>query len=86
VTLEENEPMNRDDRWIQRNFKQLMDLYGGRCVAVVNQKVVAVGKTPYDVERLARRITKIKSPSVLRVPQCDQASLVTSTFRLFGLS
>jgi hypothetical protein len=77
--------MNADHRWIAKNFDKLMDLYGGRCVAVVNRRVVAVGSRPDLVERRACLSTGAKSPSVLRVPRKDDL-IGFSPFRLFHLS
>jgi hypothetical protein len=61
--------MNRDDRWVSKNFDKLMDLYGGRYVAVVNQRVVAVGPRPDTVENRARSLTGARVPSVVMVPR-----------------
>ena len=77
--------MNRDNRWIAKNFDKLADLYGGRYVAVVNRKVVAVGSRPEVVEKRACAATGASLPSVLPVPRKD-SSLAFSPFRLFRLS
>jgi hypothetical protein len=61
--------MDRNDRWIARNFTSLIDLYGGRYVAVVDRRVVAVGGRPDRVERQARALTRAMTPSVLLVPK-----------------
>lgn len=78
--------MDKNDRWIARNFEKLIDLYGGRTVAVVRQKVVAVGRWPDQVERRARAVTGAKEPAVLRLPRKDSLRIGPSPFRLFGLS
>ena len=76
--------MERDNRWIAKNFDSLMDDYGGRFVAVVNQKVVAAGLRPEQVEARAQKITGAQTPSVVMVPSKGQ--LGQSPLRLFGLS
>jgi hypothetical protein len=76
--------MDRDHRWIARNFSTLIDQYGGRCVAIVGRKVVAVGNCTDRVERRARKATGAAVPSVLRVPTKD--SLGYPSLRLFGIS
>jgi hypothetical protein len=76
--------MNKDHRWIARNFGALIDQYGGRCVAIVGRKVVAVGSCTDRVERLARKTTGAAIPSVLRVP--TKGSLGYPSVRLFGFS
>jgi hypothetical protein len=63
--------MNENDRWVARNFDKLMDLYGGRYVAVVNRRVVAVGQRPEQVENRARVATGEDVPSVVLVPRKD---------------
>jgi hypothetical protein len=77
---------DKDDRWIARNFDRIVDLYGGRSVAVVNRRIVAVGDRLEDVEKRARHATGAKSPAVLRVPQKDKVRIALSPVRLFDLS
>lgn len=64
--------MDRDDRWIAKNFQKLIDLYGGRYVAVVARKVVAVGSRPETVEDRARVATGSDVPSVVWVPSRER--------------
>ncbi len=73
-----------DRRWIARNFAALIDEFGGRCVAVVHGRVVAVGVCTDRVERSARRSTGAVVPAVLRVPLKGKFGL--SSFRLLGFS
>ncbi len=68
--------MDRDDRWVAKNFVKLMDLYGGRYVAVVNRRVVAVGASPDRVENTARVKTGVDIPSVVLVPKREEISIV----------
>ena len=78
--------MSKNDRWIAKNFDRLVDLYGGRYVAVVDQKVVASGNRPELVEEKACRETGAKVPSVVKVPKKENLSLGGSPLRLFHLS
>jgi len=77
--------MNKNDRWVARNFEKLIDLYGGRYVAVVNKRVVAVGPRPDKVEERARTLTGTDVPSVLMVPRKENLRGVF-TLQLHGLS
>jgi len=61
--------MDRDDRWIIRNFEQLMDRYGGQYIAVVHERVVAAGPSAKQVEEEAHRVTGVDLPSVIRIPR-----------------
>ena len=61
--------MDKDDLWIVEHFSKLVDKYSGKYVAVVNEKLVAVGETGKEVEDRAREIEPHKIPSVLRVPR-----------------
>lgn len=78
--------MNQNDRWIQKNFGSLVDLYGGRYVAVAGQKVVAVGARPETAERRARAAGCKGTPSVVGVPPRDRLDVALDPFRLFRLS
>ena len=76
--------MTQNDRWIAKNFSKLVDGYGGRCVAVVNGKVVAAGARPEQVEARAQKLTGARTPSVVMVPSKGKIGL--APLRLFGLS
>lgn len=78
--------MNKDDRWVSQNFEKLVDLYGGRYVAVVNRRVVAAGSRPDKVEDKARHITGAEVPSVVLVPRKESVRGVFSAIQLFRLS
>lgn len=77
--------MNKNDRWIQKNFGALVDLYGGRCVAVAEERVVAVGGRPDAVERRARA-AGCKNLSLVRVPAAGKTGGTIDPFRLFRFS
>ncbi|HMU74363.1 MAG TPA: DUF5678 domain-containing protein [Elusimicrobiota bacterium] len=76
--------MNKNDRWISKNFGKLVDLYGGRYVAVADERVVAVGARPEAVERKASRRPGLPA-SVVRVPSLGQGPAL-DPLRLFRLS
>jgi hypothetical protein len=61
--------MNADQKWVSRHFGELVDLYGGRTVAVVRGRVVAVGSDAEAVETRARAACPSRnSPAVVRLP------------------
>jgi len=61
--------MDNNDRWIIDHFEEIVDRYGGECIAVVNEEVVAVDHSLKRVEEEAKREYPDKEPSVLRVPK-----------------
>jgi hypothetical protein len=61
--------MDQDDLWIVEHFSELVTKYAGKYIAVVDQKLVAVGESGVEVENEARKIQPHKIPSVLRVPR-----------------
>jgi hypothetical protein len=61
--------MDKDDLWIVEHFSELVTKYAGKYVAVVNEKLVAVGKSGIEVEAKAREVEPNKMPSVRRVPR-----------------
>ena len=60
--------MTPDNLWISEHFGELIEKYAGKCIAVVDEKVVCVGDSTYEVDREARRLYPDVIPSVLRVP------------------
>ena len=76
--------MDRDDLWIVEHFSELVNKYAGKFVAVVNEKLVAVGDSRRDVETKAREVEPEKIPSVLRVPrEEDMVCLLLSSHTRF---
>ena len=61
--------MDKDDLWIVEHFSELVTKYTGKYVAVVNETLVAVEESRWEVEAAARAIESHKSPSMLRVPR-----------------
>jgi len=72
--------MDRDDLWIVEHFSELVNKYAGKFVAVVNEKLVAVGDSRRDVETKAREVEPEKIPSVLRVPREEDMVCLLSSF------
>ncbi len=64
--------MEKDDLWIVEHFSELVNKYAWKYVAVVNEKLVAVGKSGKEVEDKAREVEPDKIPSVLRVPREEE--------------
>ena len=61
--------MDKDDLWIVEHFSELVTKYAGKYIAVVDQKLVAVGESGKEVEDKALTIQPQNIPSVLRVPR-----------------
>ncbi len=61
--------MDKDDLWIVEHFSELVAQHAGEYIAVVNEKLVAVGDSGKEVEEMARQIDPSKIPSVLHVPR-----------------
>ena len=61
--------MNKYDLWIVEHFSELVANYAGKYVAVVNEKLVAVGRSGKEVEDKAKEVEPHKIPSVLHVPR-----------------
>ncbi len=78
--------MKKTNRWIAKNFGDLVDLYGGRYVAVSGEKVVAVGARPESVERKARISEGRGNLAVLRVPAAIEIGQEFDPVRLFRIS
>lgn len=58
--------MDKDDLWIVERFSELVTKYAGKCVAVVNKTLVAIGDSRRDVETKARAFEPNRMSSVLR--------------------
>lgn len=72
--------MDRDDLWLVEHFSELVSKYAGKYIAVVNERVVAVGESGTEVEAKAREMEPHKIPSVLRVPrEEDMACLLSNS-------
>ncbi len=60
--------MTKTQKWITKHFEELVDRYGGKYIAVVNEKVVAVGDSPVEVDRKALEQFLDEPPSIMHVP------------------
>lgn len=61
--------MTRDQKWIYKHFTELVEKYGGMYVAVANEKVIGVGKSREEVEKISKSRYPDIIPSVLLVPR-----------------
>ena len=60
--------MTKSQRWIVKHFEKLVEKYGGKYIAVVDEKIVAIGDSPKEVDRKAREQFPDETPSVIHVP------------------
>lgn len=60
--------MTTSQKWISKHLGKLIGKYAGLYVAVVENKVVAFGKSSKIVEEEVQKKYKIKVPSVILVP------------------
>jgi len=60
--------MTKSQRWIVKHFEELVERYGGKYIAVVDKKIVAIGNSPAEVDRKAREQFPNEIPSVIHVP------------------
>jgi len=61
--------MSAAHEWIQRHFKELVDNYAGKYVAVLNDKVISAGLSSKKVEEEALKKYPGKKLSVILVPR-----------------
>ena len=71
-------PLSNDQEWIIEHFEELVERYAGQCIAVVNQRVVAVADSEAVVEEESRKRYPRRRPSVLRVPRPEDFTCVLS--------
>jgi len=67
--------MTKNQKWIVKHFEELVDQYGGKYIAVANEKVVAVGESPAEVKRKAKSLYPEEKVSVMHVPQKEWLGL-----------
>jgi enamine deaminase RidA (YjgF/YER057c/UK114 family) len=58
--------------WYTRLFEELVEKYPGKAVAIVNGKIVEIGETEVEVDRLARRRFPEEIPLVVTVPTPEE--------------
>jgi len=56
------------DQWYSDHFEELVQKYGGRCIAVVKEKIVGVADTEREAAGLAREAQPDVVPLVLSIP------------------
>ena len=61
--------MSTAHEWIQRHFKELVDNYAGKYVAVVGNKVISSGFSSKKVEEEAFKKYPSKKLSIILVPR-----------------
>ncbi|MEW5937121.1 MAG: DUF5678 domain-containing protein [Candidatus Thermoplasmatota archaeon] len=64
--------MKQKSRWIAEHFEELVNEYGGLYVAVVDDRVVAVGTDPKVVEDESLQKHPNVTPSILKVPKEEE--------------
>jgi len=60
--------MKKSQKWIIEHFEELVDNYGGKYIAVVNEEIAAIGDSPSEVDRKAREQFPGEVPSIMHVP------------------
>ena len=61
--------MSTAHKWIQHHFKELVDNYAGKYVAVIGNKVIDTGLSPKKVEEDANQKYPGKKVSIILVPK-----------------
>jgi len=60
--------MTKTQKWIVEHFEELVDRYGGKYIAVINEEIVAVGDSPVEVDRKSIEQFPGETPSIMHVP------------------
>lgn len=68
MTKEEKKRINQDFQWLARNMVKLQKKYAGRWVAIVNQKIVGIGKSAVEVYKKAKKSFPQNEPLLDVVP------------------
>lgn len=61
--------MSKDWLWIVKNFENLVTKYGGRYIAVINEKVIAEGSSRKEVKEIAKKKELKKTPFIMLIPE-----------------
>jgi DNA-binding NarL/FixJ family response regulator len=56
------------DQWYSDHFEELVENYGGKSIAVVEENIVAVADTEREAARLAKESQPDVVPLVLSIP------------------
>ena len=57
--------MDKTQKWLITHFEEIVKQYGGKYVAIADEAVVAIGRTPKEV---VNQVATSKKISLLRVP------------------
>jgi len=60
------------DEWYARHFEELVEKYPQKAIAVVNERIVAVGDSEEAVDRKAREQYPGETPLVITVPSEEE--------------
>ena len=60
--------LGKMDKWYTAHFAELVEKYGGKSIAVVEGKIVAVANTEKEVDQIARKKILGALPLVLTIP------------------
>jgi len=61
--------MSTAHKWIQHHFKELVDNYAGKYVAVIGNRIISTGLSPKKVEEDANKKYPGKKVSIILVPK-----------------
>lgn len=65
---QENFDLEALDKWYSDHFEELVQKYGGKSIALVEENIVAVADTEREAARLARESQPDVVPLVLSIP------------------
>lgn len=72
--------MSKAHKWIQTHFKELVDKYSGKYVAVSDKGVINSGVSSKEVEEKALKKVPKKKISVILVPRKDDLNCLLQNF------
>jgi len=64
--------MKKAQKWITENFEKLVDDYGGKYIAVVEERVITARLTPKEAMEVATEVAKEEEISLLKVPREEE--------------
>jgi len=68
--------MTKDQKWIVKHFEELVDKYGGKYIAVVNERIVLIGDSPKKVDDKSRSKFPGIISSVMHVPRKEALTCI----------
>ena len=74
MSLQEQEKFDLEalNQWYTEHFEELVEKYGGKSIAVVNEKIIAVADTEREADRLAKESHPDAVPLVLSIPMEEE--------------